>query len=83
MSNFAVLMLLHGPRNPLTICLHDWEGYECIEYATSGLGRSTGYNNKTTDYFKIAFCNVSCCFVNMTQRSRMCLLPFQGRTRAV
>jgi hypothetical protein len=81
MMNFLDFMLLRGPRNPLTICLHDWEGYGCVEYATSGLGRSTGYNNKTN--YLIAFCDVSCCFVNMSQRSRMCLLPFQGRTRAV
>jgi hypothetical protein len=53
-------MLLHGPRNTLAICLHDWEGYGCFVYGNSGLGRSTGYNNKTK-ISKIAFYDIVLC----------------------
>jgi hypothetical protein len=59
MLNFLDFLLLHGARSPLAICLHDWEGYGCIVYGTSGLGSSTGYNNKTTKNL-IAFRDVSC-----------------------
>lgn len=74
MSNFFDFMLLHGPRNPLPICLHDWKGYGCIVYGTSGLGRSTGYNNKTTKNL-IAFCDALLCeyFLNLIECA-CCLL---------
>jgi hypothetical protein len=71
-------MFLHGPRNSLAICLHYWEAHGCIVYGTSGLGRSTGYSNKTTKNLKIAFCIVvllckclvlecACCFFRVEQ----------------
>jgi len=53
-------------------------------YGTCGLGRGTGYNNKTTKNLNIVFYDVSSfCFFNMSERTGMCLLPLQGRTRAV
>ena len=57
MFNYFVCMLLHGPCNRIAVCVRRGTNASCMD-GTSGLSRTTGYNNETKN-LKIAFCEIS------------------------